>query len=122
MRLDMESMLPRFAIVDTAKHDDNLRSRELYAGLQAGEVVISDRAYKDLDHLYDLDQRDVQWVVGQKKPSAFEVIESMETSRDNLHDEIIVLKHGLNVRRITAWVKVDRKRRKMKFLTNNREV
>lgn len=33
MRLDMESLLPRFAIVDTAKHNDNLRARELCAGL-----------------------------------------------------------------------------------------
>ena len=32
MRLDMESLLPRFAIVDTAKHNDNLRARELCPG------------------------------------------------------------------------------------------
>ena len=91
MRLDMESMLPRFAIVDTAKHNDNLRSRELCAGLQSGEVVIFERAYNDFDHLDDLDQRDVQWVGRQKKRNACEVIESMETSGDILHDEIIVL-------------------------------
>ena len=110
MRLDMESMLPRFAIVDTAKHNDNLRARELCAGLQAGEVVIFDRAYNDFDHLDDLDQRDVQWVGRQKKRNACEVIESMETSGDILHDEIIVLNQGLIVRRITAWVEVDGKR------------
>ncbi len=55
MRLDMESMLPRFAIVDTAKHNDNLRARELCAGLKAGEIVIFDRAYNDFDHLKDLE-------------------------------------------------------------------
>ena len=106
MRLDMESMLPRFAIVDTAKHNDNLRARELCAGLQAGEVVIFDRTYNDFDHLDDLDQRDVQWVGRQKKRTAC---------------EIIVLNQGLIVRRITAWVEVDGKRRKMDFVTNNRQ-
>ena len=121
MRLDMESMLPRFAIVDTAKHNDNLRARELCAGLQAGEVVIFDRAYNDFNHLDDLDQRGVQWVGRQKKRTACEVIESMETSGDILRDEIIVLNQGLIVRRITAWVEVDGKRRKMDFLTNNRQ-
>src|SRR6056300_99158 len=62
MRLDMESMLPRFAIVDTAKHNDNLRARELCAGLKAGEIVIFDRAYNDFDLLRDLEERSVQWV------------------------------------------------------------
>ena len=51
MRLDMESLLPRFAIIDTAKHNDNLRARELCAGLKEGEIVIFDRAYNDFDHL-----------------------------------------------------------------------
>jgi hypothetical protein len=33
MRLDRESLLPRFAIVYTARHNDNLRAREPCAGL-----------------------------------------------------------------------------------------
>ena len=46
MRLGMESMLPRFVIVDTAKHNDNLRARELCASLKASEVVMFERAYR----------------------------------------------------------------------------
>jgi len=70
MRLDMESLLPRFAIVDSAKHNDNLRARELCAGLLDGEIVIFDRAYNDFDHLKDLDDRGVQWVGREKKGTA----------------------------------------------------
>lgn len=51
MRLDMESLLPRFAIVDTAKHNDNLKAKELCAALLAGEILIFDRAYNEFDHL-----------------------------------------------------------------------
>ena len=120
MRLDMESMLPRFAIVDTAKHNDNLRARELCAGLKAGEIVIFDRAYNDFDHLRDLEERSVQWVGRQKRRTACEVIESMETSGQITHDELIVLNNGLIVRRVSAWVEVDGKQRRMTFLTNNR--
>ena len=121
MRLDMESMLPRFAIVDTAKHNDNLRARELCAGLKAGEIVIFDRAYNDLAHLKDLGDRNIQWVGRQKKRAACEVIDSSETNGNITHDELIVLNQGLIARRVSAWVEVDGKRRKMTFLTNNRQ-
>lgn len=121
MRLDMESLLPRFAIVDTAKHNDNLRARELCAGLLDGEIVIFDRAYNDFDHLKDLEERNVQWVGRQKKRTAYEVIDRMETSGDVTHDELIVLNNGLVVRRVSAWVEVEGKQRKFTFLTNNRK-
>ena len=59
MRLNMESLLPRFAIVYTAKHNDNLRAGELSAGLLDGGIVIFDRACNDFAHLKDLDDREV---------------------------------------------------------------
>jgi len=121
MRLDMESLLPRFAIVDTAKHNDNLRARELCAGIQEGEIIIFDRAYNDFDHLMDLGKRGVQWVGRWKKRTACEVIDTMETSGNILKDELVVLNNEMVVRRITAWVEVDGKWREMRFMTNNRE-
>jgi len=121
MRLDMESLLPRFAIVDTAKHNDNLRARELCAGLKDGEIIIFDRAYNDFDHLMDLDKRGVQWVGRWKKRTVCEVIDTKETSGDIIKDELVVLNNELVVRRITAWVEVDGKWREMIFVTNNRE-
>ena len=47
LRLDLQSFLPRFAIVDTAKHHDNKRAREVCAGggshLRIGRQHIDDR-------------------------------------------------------------------------------
>ena len=53
LRLDRPSFLPRFAIVDTARHNDNKRARERCAGIKAGEIVIFDKAYVDYSHLAD---------------------------------------------------------------------
>jgi len=43
MRLDLQSFLPKFAIIDTAKHNDNKRARELCAEVGAGEIVLLDK-------------------------------------------------------------------------------
>ncbi len=40
LRLDLQSFLPSFAIIDTAKHHDNKRAREVCAGLRPGEIVL----------------------------------------------------------------------------------
>ena len=53
VRLNLQTFLPRFALVDTAGEHDNLRAHELCAGVQAGEIVIFDKAYLDFDHLAD---------------------------------------------------------------------
>lgn len=37
VRLDLQSFLPRFAIVDTARHAGAKRAREVFAGIKAGE-------------------------------------------------------------------------------------
>src|SRR2546425_8521961 len=54
LRLDLQSFLPRFAIIDTAREHDAKRARELCAGIRAGEIVIFDKAYVDFAHLWDL--------------------------------------------------------------------
>ena len=38
LRLNLQSFLPRFAIVDTARHSDAKKSWELCAGLLAGRL------------------------------------------------------------------------------------
>ncbi len=67
VRLDLQSFLPRFAIVDTARDSDAKRAREVCAGIQAGEIVIFDRAYVDYEHLADLERRQVLWVTRAKE-------------------------------------------------------
>src|ERR1019366_7375004 len=42
LRLDLQSFLPRFAIIDTAREADAKRARELCAGIRDGEIVIFD--------------------------------------------------------------------------------
>ena len=66
LRLDLQSFLPRFAIIDTARENDAKRARELCAGIKDGEIVIFDKAYVDFAHLYDLLQRGVFWVTRAK--------------------------------------------------------
>src|SRR6184192_2936270 len=61
LRLDLQSMLPRFAIVGKAGDADAKRAREVCAGVQAGEIVIFDKAYVDYEHLMELENRDVVW-------------------------------------------------------------
>ena len=62
LRLDLQSFLPRFAIIDTAKENDAKRAREVCAGLKEGEIVLFDKAYVDFEHLFDLSSRGVYFV------------------------------------------------------------
>ncbi len=48
LRLDLQSFLPRFAIIDTARRNDAKRARELCAGIKEGEIVIFDKALRGL--------------------------------------------------------------------------
>src|SRR5580658_1122555 len=78
-RLDLQSFLPRFAIVDTARHNDAKRARELCAGIKAGEIVIFDKAYVDFGHLADLSMREVFWVTRAKDNMQYEVEKYCQT-------------------------------------------
>lgn len=126
MRLNLQSLLPSFVIVDTAAEHDNKRARELCAGVQSGEIVLFDKAYVDFAHLLDLDQRGVFWVTRAKDNMAYEFIEAMPPSGDEkiLQDEIIVLRDAKKpapelMRRMVALVEIDGEEREMVFLTNN---
>jgi DDE family transposase/uncharacterized protein DUF4372 len=130
LRLDLQSFLPRFAIIDTARHHDAKRARELCAGVRAGEIVIFDKAYLDLAHLYDLLLRGVFWVTRAKDDLRFGVVKKMPRSKDRriLRDELIELKvfvsrrdYPQRLRRIVARVEVDGQEMEMVFLTNHLE-
>ena len=128
MRLNLQSLLPGFAIVDTAAEHDNRRARELCADLKSGEIALFDKGYVDFGHLKDLDGRGVFWVTRAKENLAYEVVKKMPESKDEkiLRDEIIVLRNPTKaapelMRRVVAWVKVDGEEREMTFLTNHLE-
>jgi len=126
MRLNLQSLLPNFVIIDTAGEHDNKRARELCAGVQRGEIVLFDKGYVDFGHLLDLDTRGVSWVTRAKDNMAYEVVQAMPQSKDPkiLKDEIIILSNPNQrapelLRRVVAVVAVDGQEREMTFLTNN---
>ena len=57
LRLNFQNLLPGFVVVDTAAEHDNVRARELCAGLKSGEISLFDKGYVDFEHLRDLDGR-----------------------------------------------------------------
>lgn len=130
LRLDLQSFLPRFAIVDTARHSDARRARELCAGIKAGEIVIFDKAYVDFAHLADLCLRMVFWVTRAKDNLSFKVVRRYQKGAVGkiLRDDLIRLKTPASrrdypelMRRIVALVEVDGREVEMVFLSNNLE-
>ena len=130
LRLDLQSFLPRFALVDTARHNDAKRAREVCAGIKAGEIVIFDKAYVDFAHLADLSQREVFWVTRAKENLCFRVVRCFQQGAIGkiLRDDLIQLQtpaslqdYPVALRRIVALVEVDEEERPMEFLTNNLE-
>jgi len=128
MRLNLQSLLPGFVIVDTAAEHDNKRARELCADLKSGEIALFDKGYVDFGHLGDLDRRGVFWVTRAKDNMAYDVVKKMPRSKDEkiLRDEIIQLSDPDKaapevMRRIEAIVEIDGQEREMTFLTNNLE-
>ena len=126
MRLNLQSLLPNFVIIDTAGEHDNKRARELCAGVKSGEIVLFDKGYVDFGHLRDLDERGVFWVTRAKDNLAYEVVKQMPKSKDEkiFQDEVIVLSNPNKpapelMRRIVALVEIDGEEREMVFLTNN---
>ena len=130
LRLDLQSFLPRFAIVDTAREADGKRAREVCAGIQPGEIVIFDKAYIDYRHLADLGERSIFWVTRAKTDMKFKVVQSYQAVAVGkiLSDELIELEtpsarqdHPKRMRRVVARVEVDGKEVEMEFLSNNLE-
>lgn len=127
LRLDLQSFLPRFAIIDTAREADAKRAWELCAGIRDGEIVIFDKAYVAFDHLWFLSDRGVVWVTRGKENLQFEVVDTLPVPAGGkiVSDELVGLKNAASreaypglMRRIVAWVEVDGQERLMTFLTN----
>lgn len=129
MRLDLQSFLPRFVLVDTARESDPKRAREVCAAVQAGEIVVFDRAYVDFHHLFDLCNRGVFWVTRTKTNLLFAVVKRRKAANPKIlaDEEVLLAKEGSKgkyperMRRVRALVEVDGVEREMEFLTNNLE-
>jgi len=130
LRLDLQSFLPKFAIVEEASRHDNTKARELCAGLKDGEIAIFDKAYIDFSHLYDLNGRGVWWVTRAKDNMNYKVVQQRTDSCTGriLKDEIIQLDIGKSseaypdeLRRVEALVELDGVETVMVFITNNQK-
>lgn len=129
LRLNLQSFLPSFAIVDTAKDNDTKRAREVCAGIKDGEIVLFDKAYVDFDHLCDLDERGVCWVTRAKDNMSSHVVKRRLSKPHGriLRDDEVTLRvkksrqaYGCKrLRRVTALVEIEGKEREMVFITNN---
>jgi hypothetical protein len=130
LRLDLQSFLPRFAIIDTAKDHDNKRAQEVCAGVRPGEIVIFDKAYVWFTHLLQLTLRQVNWVTRAKDNMDYRVVQRRQYRRKGniLRDDLIELKtpathqkYPQGLRRVLALVELDGRWQEMAFLTNNLE-
>jgi hypothetical protein len=128
LRLDLQTLLPRGAIVDSAAEHETQRARELCASIHAGEIVIFDKASVDFNHLADLAAREVFWVTRAKDNLQCRVVRKFQdgTQGHILRDDLIALTnppgqkvYPVELRRLTAMVEVDGELREMVFLTNN---
>lgn len=130
LRLNLQSFLPKCAVIDTAKFHDTSKARDVCAGLEDGEITIFDKAYIDFSHLFELTERGIYWVSRAKDNLQYDVIERLKTT-DNpriLRDEIIELTvyksrqaYQGRLRRIVAIVEIDGKNEEVVFLSNHFE-
>lgn len=130
LRLDLQSFLPGCAIIDTAKHHDSTKAKELCAGLKSGEIAVFDKAYTKFGHLFELTERGVWWVGRAKDNMQYEATCGLDTTRRRriLRDEVVELTNAtsrkaypLELRRIVALVEVNGQDVEMVFMTNNME-
>ena len=130
LRLDLQSFLPSFVIVDIAKHNDNKRAREMCAGIGAGEIVLFDKAYVDFPHLFDLNNRGIFWVTRSKDNMKSRCMKRRlkQPQGKILRDDEIILSapksrehYCERLRFVRAIVERDGKEVEMTFISNNFE-
>ena len=130
MRLDLQSFLPKFAVVDSANHSDSTNAYTVCAGIKAGEIVVFDKAYVDFKHLHILNERDVFWGTRAKDNMQYKTIKKLRNKREKsiLRDEIIELTttntkelYPKVLRLVTAEVEIKGKLEVLTFISNNLE-
>jgi hypothetical protein len=128
LRLDLQSFLPAFAVVDSAKGHDNTKAHELCAGLKSGEIVVFDMAYIDYKHLHSLTERDVFWVSRVKDNMKLRCVKRLlkKPSGRILRNDMVIVEnvnkredYPERMRRVTAVVDINGVDTEMTFFTNN---
>jgi hypothetical protein len=147
LALALSSFLPSFAVVNRAKDSDPKMAWAVCAPVKDGEIVVFDKAYCDFKHLFHLDGRGVFRVTRAKENMQDEVVRQLpvKTARKSnessskkqkvmgqqpviVSDSIIRMtcqntfkNYPKELRMVAADVLVDKKWKRMTFLTNNLE-
>lgn len=128
LRLNLQSFLPGYAVIEEAAHHDDTRAPELCAHLREGEIALFDKAYINFTHLFKLTGRGVPWVTRAKDNMACTVRKKLlrRPKGNILRDDLILLKtpkskqqYPVLMRRVEMIVTVDGKEVVMVFITNN---
>ncbi len=127
MRLDLQTFLPRFAIVKAANSHDSTEAVELCADIRSGEIVVFDKAYIHFPHLNNLDKRGVFWVSRTKDNMAYQVVGQHSVPKGKIiSDQRVKLttkksqeSYSKEIRIVTALVEVNGKEVEMSFMSNN---
>ena len=130
LRLDLQTFLPGYAIIEEASHHDDTRAPTLCANLKSGEIALFDKAYINFGHLFDLQQRGVFWVTRAKDNMAYRVRKKFQkkpkAGSKIIRDDLIILTTAKSkehypekLRRVEMLVEVDGKEVVMAFITNN---
>ena len=126
LRLNLQTFLPSFAVIEEGSHHDSSRMMVLCAGLQAGEIAVFDKAYVHFKHLFSLAEMGVLWVTRAKDNMCYHVCKKRKVSGNIVRDDEITLKtksskehYPQRMRRVVARVEVNGKFVEMVFITNN---
>jgi len=129
LRLDLASFLPAFILVKSAGSNDAKEARAVCYDIKDGEIVTFDKAYVDFKHLYELLKRGVFWVTRTKDNMKYEVVGQHMAAEGNIIRDVVIRLTGVNtskwypetLRLVEAFVEVDKKMKRMTFITDNFE-
>jgi hypothetical protein len=130
LSLNLQCLLPGFVVIDSASRHDKTHAAALCANMEEGEIAVFDKAYIDVDFLWDLTGRGVFWVTRAKENLKVRCVKRLIVRREGniLSDRIVRLtgaasgtKYPGEFRVVRALVEVDGELREMTFMTNNLE-
>ena len=126
LNLNLQSFLPRFVVVEKAKHHDATKANRLCALLEAGEIALFDKAYIKFSFLYDLTCRGVFWVGTAKDNMIYKAMGQHTVPKKNIIKDVLIRLTGTKaqdypekLRLVEAYVEINGKMVKMIFITNN---
>lgn len=127
MRLNLQTFLPKFAIVKGASTQDAIVAYQLCLNLKSGEIAVFDKAYVDFEHLYNLEERGVFWITRAKKNMRYRIVKQHNKPRGSILNDLLIEfekpktreAYPRILRLVTANVDINGVIKTMTFITNN---